>query len=154
MESPSWNVEQMERPCWRFVGWEQTDEVARCEPIFDDCSKTRRGGRVPLPEAGKLFADVGGIVVGERYRVDKDNVATQPFSGLVRESWGQGGPAPLLSLGASFGSSHGRWPSPACRRMTDRGTSASMLARACAACGDRRIGPCAIFITRPRPAMR
>ena len=60
-----------------------------------------------MPEAAKLFGDAGGIVVGERYRVDKDNVAAQPFRGMVRESWGQGGRAPLLCFDASFGSSHG-----------------------------------------------
>ena len=60
-----------------------------------------------MPEAGKLFGDAGGIVVGERYRVDKDIVAAQPFRGMTRESWGQGGRAPLLCFDASFGSSHG-----------------------------------------------
>lgn len=60
-----------------------------------------------IPEAGKLFGDAGGIVVGERYRVDKDSVAAGPFRASNRESWGQGGRGPLLCFDASFGSSHG-----------------------------------------------
>ena len=60
-----------------------------------------------MPEAGKLFGDAGGIVVGERYRVDKDSVGADPFRAMNRESWGQGGRVPLLCFDASFGSSHG-----------------------------------------------
>ncbi|PSJ62757.1 Ti-type conjugative transfer system protein TraG [Pseudaminobacter soli (ex Li et al. 2025)] len=58
-------------------------------------------------EAGRLFGDVGGIVIGERYRVDQDNVADTPFRTMNRKSWGQGGRAPLLCFDASFASSHG-----------------------------------------------
>lgn len=60
-----------------------------------------------MPEAARLFGAAGGIVVGERYRVDKDNMAAGPFRAMNRESWGQGGRAPLLCFDASFGSSHG-----------------------------------------------
>jgi type IV secretion system protein VirD4 len=62
---------------------------------------------MPMPEAAKLFGEAGGIVLGERYRVDKDSVAAEPFRAAARESWGQGGRAPLLCFDASFGSSHG-----------------------------------------------
>ncbi|CAA0090116.1 Uncharacterised protein [Starkeya nomas] len=58
-----------------------------------------------MTEAGKLFPDTGGIVVGERYRVDKDSTAA--FRTLDRQSWGAGGRSPLLCFDASFGSSHG-----------------------------------------------
>ena len=60
-----------------------------------------------MPEATRLFPDAGGIVVGERYRVDKDGAATMPFRAMDWQSWGSGGRSPLLCFDASFGSSHG-----------------------------------------------
>ncbi len=60
-----------------------------------------------LPEAAKLFPDAGGIVIGERYRVDRDSVAAMPFRAGEPQSWGTGGRAPLVSFDGSFGSSHG-----------------------------------------------
>jgi type IV secretion system protein VirD4 len=60
-----------------------------------------------LVHAAKLFADTGGIVIGERYRVDKDNTAAQSFRADSPETWGAGGKAPLLCFDGSFGSSHG-----------------------------------------------
>lgn len=60
-----------------------------------------------LAEAGKLFAETGGIVIGERYRVDKDNVGSLSFRADNLETWGAGGRSPLLCFDGSFGSSHG-----------------------------------------------
>lgn len=60
-----------------------------------------------MQEAGKLFSDAGGIVVGERYRVDKDSVAAVTFRATDRSSWGAGGKSTLLCFDAGFGSSHG-----------------------------------------------
>lgn len=60
-----------------------------------------------LTEAARLFPEAGGIVVGERYRVDKDGVADQTFRTDARDSWGAGGRAPLLCFDASWGSTHG-----------------------------------------------
>lgn len=60
-----------------------------------------------MPEAARLFGNAGGIVVGERYRVDRDSAAAQPFRTTDRQSWGFGGRPPLLCFDASFGSSHG-----------------------------------------------
>ncbi|MFL0691597.1 MAG: Ti-type conjugative transfer system protein TraG [Agrobacterium tumefaciens] len=60
-----------------------------------------------LAEAGKLFPDAGGIVVGERYRVDRDTVAGVSFRADNSETWGAGGKSPLLCFDGSFGSSHG-----------------------------------------------
>lgn len=60
-----------------------------------------------LTEAGKLFAGTGGIVIGERYRVDKDNVGNLSFRADNPETWGAGGKSPLLCFDGSFGSSHG-----------------------------------------------
>ena len=60
-----------------------------------------------LPEAGKLFAEDGGIVIGERYRVDRDSTAVLSFRADMPETWGAGGKSPLLCFDGSFGSSHG-----------------------------------------------
>ncbi|MGA0565384.1 Ti-type conjugative transfer system protein TraG [Ancylobacter sp. VNQ12] len=60
-----------------------------------------------MEAAGKLFGDAGGIVIGERYRVDRDSVAGIAFRADSRDSWGSGGRSPLLCFDGSFGSSHG-----------------------------------------------
>lgn len=39
-----------------------------------------------VPEAAGLFSDAGGIVVGERYRVDKDSAAAEPFRAMDRQT--------------------------------------------------------------------
>ena len=60
-----------------------------------------------LPEADRLFPATGGIVVAERYRVDRDSVAGVSFRADTNETWGAGGKSPLLCFDGSFGSSHG-----------------------------------------------
>jgi type IV secretion system protein VirD4 len=60
-----------------------------------------------LAEAEKLFPESGGIVIGERYRVDKDSVGSLAFRADNPETWGAGGKSPLLCFDGSFGSSHG-----------------------------------------------
>ncbi|WP_085034554.1 Ti-type conjugative transfer system protein TraG [Ensifer aridi] len=60
-----------------------------------------------LSQAGTLFPESGGIVIGERYRVDRDSVAAQSFRADSAETWGAGGKSPLLCFDGSFGSSHG-----------------------------------------------
>ena len=60
-----------------------------------------------MQDAQKLFSDAGGIVIGERYRVDTDTVAAQAFRANRQETWGSGGKSPLLCFDGSFGSSHG-----------------------------------------------
>jgi type IV secretion system protein VirD4 len=60
-----------------------------------------------LGEAGTVFHETGGIVVGERYRVDHDGIAATPFRADDQQTWGTGGTAPLLCFDGSFGSSHG-----------------------------------------------
>jgi len=57
--------------------------------------------------ARRLFPEVGGVVVGEGYRVDKDTVAERGFRPDDRQTWGAGGRSPLLCFDASFGSTHG-----------------------------------------------
>lgn len=60
-----------------------------------------------MTEAERLFPEAGGVLVGERYRVDRDAVADQSFRADDTETWGAGGKSPLLCFDASFGSSHG-----------------------------------------------
>ncbi|NSZ66491.1 Ti-type conjugative transfer system protein TraG (plasmid) [Agrobacterium tumefaciens] len=60
-----------------------------------------------MQEAAKMFPEHGGIVIGERYRVDRDSVAALPFRADEPQSWGAGGKSPLLCFDGSFGSSHG-----------------------------------------------
>lgn len=43
-----------------------------------------------LPDAARLFPQAGGIVIGERYRVDRDSVAAMPFRADEEQSWGAG----------------------------------------------------------------
>lgn len=58
-------------------------------------------------QAKRLFPALGGIVVGEAYRVDKDSAAERSFRADHPETWGEGGKVPLLCFDASFGSTHG-----------------------------------------------
>ena len=60
-----------------------------------------------LQDAEKLFSEAGGIVIGEKYRVDRDSTAALAFRADRPETWGAGGKAPLLCFDGSFGSSHG-----------------------------------------------
>ncbi|NTA14316.1 Ti-type conjugative transfer system protein TraG [Agrobacterium tumefaciens] len=88
----------------------------RGNAAFVTSAPTRIGGKravhgeadwMKMQEATKLFPDAGGIVIGERYRVDRDSVATISFRADDKQSWGAGGKSPLLCFDSSFGSSHG-----------------------------------------------
>ncbi|WP_336279642.1 Ti-type conjugative transfer system protein TraG [Bartonella sp. CB175] len=59
-----------------------------------------------LSDAAKIFPANGQIVVGERYRVDQDNVHNIPFSPSNKITWGKGGTTPLLTFNLDFGSTH------------------------------------------------
>jgi type IV secretion system protein VirD4 len=59
-----------------------------------------------MSAAGKLFPADGEIVVGERYRVDKEIVHELPFDPNDPTTWGQGGRAPLLTYKQDFDSTH------------------------------------------------
>lgn len=82
---------------------------ARAEPKRIQGKRSLHGEAdwMKLREAAKLFPEAGGIVIGERYRVDKDNVAGRAFRADSPETWGAGGKSPLLCFDGSFGSSHG-----------------------------------------------
>lgn len=79
----------------------RTNKVKRAKKgIFGDASWMQ------LKEAAKIFPANGQIVVGERYRVDQDNVCNIPFSPGNKTTWGKGGKAPLLTFNLDFGSTH------------------------------------------------
>ncbi|ENN85569.1 TraG conjugal transfer protein [Rhizobium freirei PRF 81] len=59
-----------------------------------------------MSAARKLFPADGEIVVGERYRVDKEIVHELPFDPNDPSTWGQGGKAPLLTYRQDFDSTH------------------------------------------------
>lgn len=61
---------------------------------------------LPMSAAGRLFPDEGEIVIGERYRVDKELVHELPFDPADRTTWGRGGTAPLLTYKLDFDSTH------------------------------------------------
>ena len=61
---------------------------------------------LPMSAAGRLFPDGGEIVIGERYRVDKELVHELPFDPNDRATWGRGGTAPLLTYKLDFDSTH------------------------------------------------
>ncbi len=61
---------------------------------------------LPMAAAGRLFPPDGEIVVGERYRVDKDIVHSVPFDPYDVSTWGKGGRVPLLTYKLNFDSTH------------------------------------------------
>jgi type IV secretion system protein VirD4 len=82
---------------------------AKAEPLRIRGKRAVYGGAkwMSMKEAQRLFPHAGGIVVGERYRVDRDNVSAMMFLADRSETWGAGGRSPLLCFDGSFGSSHG-----------------------------------------------
>ncbi len=59
-----------------------------------------------MSDAAKLFPPDGEIVIGERYRVDRETVRDVPFQPDDKSSWGKGGSAPLLTYAQDFDSTH------------------------------------------------
>jgi type IV secretion system protein VirD4 len=82
---------------------------ARSEPkrIYGKRALHGEADWMKLSQAEKLFPESGGIVIGERYRVDRDSVAAHAFRADSADTWGAGGTSPLLCFDGSFGSSHG-----------------------------------------------
>ncbi|WP_375651113.1 Ti-type conjugative transfer system protein TraG [Bartonella sp. AA78NXGY] len=54
----------------------------------------------------KIFPRDGEVVIGERYRVDKDIVKDVPFNPKDKTTWGKGGRQPLLTYKLNFDSTH------------------------------------------------
>lgn len=86
--------------------------AARISTVVPEPVKRARRGTfgdadwLPMAAAGKLFPPDGEIVVGERYRVDKEIVHDLPFDPNDPATWGQGGKAPLLTYSQDFDSTH------------------------------------------------
>ncbi|KAB2654905.1 Ti-type conjugative transfer system protein TraG [Brucella tritici] len=79
--------------------------------VADPVKRARRGtfgdaDWLSMSAAGKLFPPDGEIVVGERYRVDRETIRDVPFDPADRETWGKGGTAALLTYKLDFDSTH------------------------------------------------
>lgn len=85
---------------------------ARISVVVSDPVKRAKRGTfgdadwLPMTSAGKLFPPDGEIVIGERYRVDKETIRNVPLDPADRETWGSGGAAPLLTYKQDFDSTH------------------------------------------------
>src|SRR4051812_34926562 len=65
---------------------------------------------MPMKQVARLLPETGGIVIGVRYRVDRDDVACVDFDPKNPYTWGRGGRARLVTYDlAAFpaGSTHG-----------------------------------------------
>lgn len=94
------------------VGFMATAVSARISTVVSEPVKRAKRGTfgdadwLSMSAAGRLFPDDGEIVVGERYRVDKEIVHELPFDPNDPATWGQGGKAPLLTYSQDFDSTH------------------------------------------------
>ena len=59
-----------------------------------------------IKEAGRLFPSDGGIVIGERYRVDLERLGKTRFNPRDPRTWGKGGKSPLLTFDGNSSSGH------------------------------------------------
>ncbi|RJG39929.1 Ti-type conjugative transfer system protein TraG [Mesorhizobium sp. DCY119] len=95
-----------------IVGFMATAVSARISTVVSEPVKRAKRGTfgdadwLSMSAAGRLFPDDGEIVVGERYRVDKEIVHELPFDPNDPATWGQGGKAPLLTYKQDFDSTH------------------------------------------------
>ncbi len=95
-----------------LVGFMAVAAAARISVVVPEPVKRARRGTfgdadwLSMAAASKLFPPDGEIVVGERYRVDKEIVHELPFDPNDRSTWGQGGRAQLLTYKQDFDSTH------------------------------------------------
>ncbi len=94
------------------VGFMAAAVSARISSVVPEPVKRAKHGTfgdadwLPMAAAARLFPDDGEIVVGERYRVDKELVHALPFDPNDPSTWGRGGNAPLLTYKQDFDSTH------------------------------------------------
>lgn len=94
------------------VGFMAAAVSARISSVVPEPVKRAKHGTfgdadwLPMAAAARLFPDDGEIVVGERYRVDKELVHALPFDPNDPSTWGKGGTAPLLTYKQDFDSTH------------------------------------------------
>ncbi|MBY3238378.1 Ti-type conjugative transfer system protein TraG [Rhizobium laguerreae] len=95
-----------------LAGFMVTAVAARISVVVPEQVKRAKGGTfgdadwLSMSAAAKLFPPDGEIVVGERYRVDKEVVYQLPFDPNDPSTWGRGGKAPLLTYSQDFDSTH------------------------------------------------
>jgi type IV secretion system protein VirD4 len=95
-----------------LAGFIAVAAAARISVVVPEPVKRAKGGTfgdadwLSMSEAARLFPPDGEIVVGERYRVDKEVVHELQFDPNDRSTWGQGGKAPLLTYSQDFDSTH------------------------------------------------
>ena len=94
------------------VGFMAAAVSARISSVVPEPVKRAKSGTfgdadwLPMAAAARLFPEDGEIVVGERYRVDKELVHALPFDPTDPSTWGRGGNAPLLTYKQDFDSTH------------------------------------------------
>jgi type IV secretion system protein VirD4 len=94
------------------VGFMAAAVAARISSVVPEPVKRAKSGTfgdadwLPMAATARLFPDDGEIVVGERYRVDKELVHALPFDPNDPSTWGRGGNAPLLTYKQDFDSTH------------------------------------------------
>lgn len=94
------------------MGFMAAAVAARISSVVpEQVTRARRGtfgdaDWLSMSAAARLFPDDGEIVIGERYRVDKELVHELPFDPNDPATWGRGGKAPLLTYAQDFDSTH------------------------------------------------
>lgn len=94
------------------VGFMATAACARISTVVSEPVKRAKRGTfgdadwLSMSAAGRLFPEDGEIVIGERYRVDREIIHELPFDPSDPATWGQGGKAPLLTYSQDFDSTH------------------------------------------------
>ncbi|MBB4571332.1 Ti-type conjugative transfer system protein TraG [Rhizobium leucaenae] len=95
-----------------LAGFMATAIAARISVVVPEQVKRAKHGIfgnadwLSMAAAAKLFPPDGEIVVGERYRVDKEVIQKLAFDPDDWSTWGQGGKAPLLTYKQDFDSTH------------------------------------------------
>ncbi|MBB3351460.1 Ti-type conjugative transfer system protein TraG [Rhizobium sp. BK049] len=95
-----------------LVGFMAVAVAARISTVVPEpVTRAKRGtfgnaDWLSMSAVAKLFPPNGEIVVGERYRVDKEIVHHLPFDPNDLATWGKGGKAPLLTYKQDFDSTH------------------------------------------------
>ncbi|WP_406604500.1 Ti-type conjugative transfer system protein TraG [Bartonella gliris] len=80
---------------------------AKASPLKSAKTTIFGGARwMDMQQLEELFPSNGGIVIGERYRVDADIIQDIAFNPQDKTTWGKGGRQPLLTYNLDFDSTH------------------------------------------------
>lgn len=93
-------IKPVERAASDIFGHADWMDIKEAQQLFGGTARTT---------GNSLGEPLGGIVIGEAYRVDQDAPARrgQKFDPGDKRSWGKGGAAPLLTFDLSWGGTHG-----------------------------------------------